>query len=396
MPRCILLIKVVATVLLDRKRFIDAYTLCHEVLSQLGEEIPDSLQINKRSEMAEATSIMLKSISDSDLLKMKEMDERLSVVMDFYNIIAQVAYFRKPEMLPFFACRMVQLTMEKGLCKSSIIGFISFAMALCEGKIEKKNIEDASRIGKAAMSLLMKRYHTTGLLPNLYLVYYGYVAFHTEQLQVCADMLQQGFDVGMSLGETGVAFYNSSQHIRTALMAGDRLPTLLEKMDYYLKLANTYQNETAKTFLFFQRETISILMGMEGTAIDVPDAASEHFLSAIYFNRAIQAYWQGHSERCQHYITKLALLKNSATSFIDGMNSFQFPKKKSKLSSIPRNAVNSSRLLFITFIEGMNSFQLPKRTKFRPTPRNAIIILKNMASLSSWNFLNKVRYVIRQ
>ncbi|KAL3797054.1 hypothetical protein ACHAW5_009640 [Stephanodiscus triporus] len=351
-----------ARILLDRKSFIDAYTLCHEVLSQLGEEIPESLQNNQMFEMAESTSIMLRSISDSILLEMKEMDERLSVTMNFYNIIAQVAYFLKPEMLPLFACRRVKLTMEKGLCKYSIMGFVSYAWALCDSKIVKKDIEDASRIGKAAMSCWMTRYRTTELLPNLYLCYYGFVAFHTEPLQACANMLRQGFDVGMSLGETGIAFFNSSQHIRNALMAGDRLPTLLENVDYYLKLANTYQNETAQVFLSCHRETISILMGTGGTAIDVPDAASEHFLSAIYFNRAIQAYWQGHSERCQHYIKKSSHFTNS----------------------------DKWRLLFVTFIEGMNSFQLQKKTKFRSIQSNAIIVLKNAASLSSWNFLNKV------
>ncbi|KAL3780003.1 hypothetical protein ACHAW5_008324 [Stephanodiscus triporus] len=157
------------------------------------------------SEMAESTSIMLKSISDSVLLEMKEMDKRHSVTMNFYSIIAQVAYFLKPAMIPFFACRMVQLTMEKGLCKYSIMAFVNYASALCLDKIKKKDIEDASRIGKAAMSCWMKRYHTTDLLPNLYLVYYCFVAFHTEPMQACANMLRQGFDAGMSLGETGIA-----------------------------------------------------------------------------------------------------------------------------------------------------------------------------------------------
>jgi predicted ATPase len=367
LPCCILLTIFFATVLFDRKSFIDAYTLCHEVLSQLGEEIPESLQGNQMSEMAESTSKLLRSISDSDLLEMKEMDDRLSITMNFYSIISQVACFRKPEMVPFFVCRRVQLTMEKGLCKYSIVGFVSYAWALCDDKIAKKDIENASRIGKAAMSCWMKRYHTTELLPNLYLSYYGFVAFHTEPLQVCANMLRQGFDVGMSLGETGIAFFNLSRYIEIALMAGDKLPTLLEKVDYYLKLANTYQNETAKLFLSLHRERISILMDKEGTAIDVPDTASENVLSSVYFNRAIQAYWQGHSERCQHYIKKSSYTTNS----------------------------DACQLLLITFIDGMNSFQLLKRTsngKLRSIPRNAIIVLKNVASLSSWNFLNKVRY----
>jgi hypothetical protein len=369
-----LLTTCVATVLIDRKSFMGAYTLCHEVLSQLGEEIPNSLQSNHMSEIAQATSNMLKSVSDSDLLEMKEMDERLSISMNFYNIISNATYFAKPEMIPFIGCKMVQLTMEKGLCKYSIMGFVQYAIGLCFGKIAKKDIEDASRIGKAAMNCSKKRYHTTAQSPLLYFSYYGFVAFHTEPLQVCADMLRQGFDAGMSLGETGIAFLNSTQHIKSALMAGDRLPTLLEKMDYYLKLANTYQNETVKVFLSIPRETISILIDNGGAfsstphSIDLPtDTANEKVLELIYFYRAILAYWQGHSERCQHYIKKFSHSTMSDTW----------------------------RLLFITFIDGMNSFQLLKRTsngRLRSIPRNAIIVFKNAASLSSWNFLNKVRY----
>ena len=119
----------VATVLIDRKSFMDAYTLCHEVLSQLGEEIPESLQSNHMSKISEATSNMLKSVSDSDLLEMKEMDERLSISMHFYNIISNATYFAKPEMLPFIACRMVQLTMEKVFV--NIQSWASFNMRLC-------------------------------------------------------------------------------------------------------------------------------------------------------------------------------------------------------------------------------------------------------------------------
>ena len=224
------------------------------------------------------------------------------------------------------------------------------------------------------------------MLPNLFLVYYGFVAFHTEPLQVCADMLRQGFDVGMSLGETGIAFFNSIQHVRAALMAGDKLPSLLEKVNYYLTLTNAYQNDIAKVFHFVQQETISILIDNGGASCLTPHAVDEPtgttneiLLGMIYFHRAIQAYWQGHNERCRHYI------------------------KKVSLSATP----DFWRLLFITFIDGMNSCQLLKRTsngKLRSLPRNesssqlrsipgkAIEKLKAAASHSSSNFGNKVRY----
>jgi hypothetical protein len=241
------------------------------------------------------------------------------------------------------------------------------------GNIVKEDIDGASRIGKAAMSCSKKRYHTSEQLPQLYLVYYEFVAPYTEPLLSCANMLRQGFDACMSLGETGIAFLNSVCHIWTAMVAGKRLPTVLEKVDYYLKLANTDQNDIAKTFLSVHRETISILIGNRGSssstpfAIDVPTGAQDTtVLEVVYFNRAIEAYWQGYSERCQHFIRKLTLLPSSYFW----------------------------RLHIITFIEGMNSFQLLKRTsngRLRSIPRNAILVLKTAASFSSWNWRNKVR-----
>ncbi len=325
--------------------------------------------------MFEATSNMLNTISDSDLLQMKEMDERLSTTMHFYSILSIAVFFGKREMLPYVACRMTQLTLESGICKHSIIGLVVYAMVLCNGNFVKKDIDSASRIGKAAMSCSKKRYHTSEQLPQLYIAYYGLVAPHTEPLQTCADMLQQGFYAGMSHGETGIALVNSCRHIWAAIPAGNMLPTVLEKVDYYLKLANTYQNEITKTFLSINRETISILIDNGGPssptphAIDAPtDTESTMVLEALYYNRAFQAYWQGYSKRSQYYMGKFILLPSS--SFC--------------------------RLYLSTFIEGMNSFQLMKRTpknrRLRSIPRKAILVLKTAASHSSWNWQNKVRY----
>jgi hypothetical protein len=188
-------------------------------------------------------------------------------------------------------------------------------------------------------------------------------------------MLRQGFDAGMSLGESGTAFFNAIRHIRTAVIAGESLPILLEKVDYYLALANTYQNEIAKTYFSIFRGTISTLIdkgvptSLSPLAIDAPtNIANAQVLEVIYFHRAIQAYWQSHSERCQHYIKK-------------------FLEKSYHAGELNR--------MIIVFIHGMNSFELDKRqpsTRRRSISKRAIKELKTAASLSSWNFSNKVRY----
>ncbi len=365
-----------ATVFISGKKILEAYNLCRQVLSQLGEEIPESLHQNQVSKMVEVTSKMVERISDKELLEMKEMNGRLSISMNFYSIMGTAAYFGKPEMISFIACKMVGLTMENGLCKHSIIGLVQFAVVLCSDKMAKKGIESASRIGKATMSCYRERYQTAEILSRLYTVYYCFIAPFTEPLQTCADMLRKGFDAGMSLGESGMAFLNSGIHIRCTLLAGDRLPTLLEKLDYYLKLANTYQDENLKEPLSLLRETISILINNGGTSsssrhsIDVPtDSVNAKVLGVIYFQGAIRAFWQGHSERCRYYTEKFFLNMTS--------DSFDV------------------RLKFIKFIEGLNSYQLMKRRpskKLTSISKKAIKVLNGAASHSSWNFRNKVRY----
>ena len=325
--------------------------------------------------MAEATS-KIERISDIDLLEMKEMDERLRISMNFYSLLATAAFFLNSDMIPFIASRMVWLTMKNGLCIYSIIGFVRFATMICSNKIAKMDIEGASRIAKAAMSCFRERYNSANMLPALYYVYYAHIAFHTEPLHTCADMLRQGFDAGMSLGESGMAFFNAMQHIETAVVAGDRLPTLLEKVYYYLEQANTYQNEIAKTFLSIFRGTVSTLIDkrqstrLSPLAIDIPtDTANAHLLESINFHRVVQAYWQGYSERCQHYIGKL-------------------PEKSS-------NSGGKLNSVIIVFIHGMNSFRLMKKkptNKLRSISKKSIWVLKTAAIHSCWNFLNKVRY----
>ncbi|KAL3806506.1 hypothetical protein ACHAXA_006682 [Cyclostephanos tholiformis] len=362
-----------ARILLDRKSFMEAYTLCHEVLSQLGEDIPSSLEMHQIDEMVEATLQVVERISSRDLLNMKEADESLGISMHFFNIMASAAYMLVDEKLHFVVCRMIQLTMKNGLCKYSNLGFIQFAALLCNRKTaKKKGIAIASQIGKAAMSCCRERYHASDMVPQCQLVYYSIVASHTEPLNACAGMLQQGFDAGMSSGDVGTAFLNASISIMTAVLAGDRLPTLLERVDYYLKLTNTYQQETSKVFLSIFRSTISILIDKgESTnsslhVIDVPiDTTNTSVLESIlYFQRSIQAYWQGHNERCQYYIDMFLSV-----------------------------CCDVWRHQFIMFLNGLNSFHLMREKSskhLRAITKRAIRVVKTAASRSIWNFNNKI------
>jgi hypothetical protein len=360
------------SVLISGEMFSEAYILCYDVLSQLGEDIPESMQPCQITQMIDGALQLVRRMSDKKLLKMKEMDERRCISMNLYIIMGTAAYFGKPEMLPFIACRTVQLTMKYGLCKHSIVGLVQFAVVLNISNVSRQGVEIATRIGKAALSCSKERYHASEHLANLYHIYYGIIAAHTEPLQTCADMLRQGFDAGMSLGDSDIAFFNSISHIRTLIMAGERLPTLLEKVNYYLKIANAYKNSIARAFFSLYRDTVTILTDNGGTSSstdysnDLPtNDANAKLLGSIYFQRAIQAYWLGHIKRCQFYTEKY----------------LEYVKQISFYSNV------------MLFIHGLSSLELQKRKtsiKLRANTKRSIRVLKTSASFSSWNSQNKV------
>jgi hypothetical protein len=325
------------------------------------------------SKMIDRALQAVRRISSENLLEMKEMDERRSISMNLYIIMGTAAYFGKPEMFQFIACRTVQLTMKYGVCKHSIMGLVHFAVVLgCNNK-SKQGVEIATRIGKAAISCSRERYRSSEHLANLYYAYYGIIAPHTEPIQTCADMLRQGFDAGMSLGDSDIAFFNSINHIRTLIMAGERLRTLSENVNYYLKMANAYKNSIARAFFSLYRDTVTILTG-NGEISSLTDHSNDlptnntngEVLVAILFQRAIQAYWLGHIKRCQFYTEKFF---QNATF------------------------VSLGQPYFILFIYGLSSFELQKRKtsiKLKTIASKSIRVLKTSASFSSWNSQNKV------
>jgi len=355
----------------------DAFSICYEVLSQRGEQIPESLYPPSQAiQLIEETSKMVEKISYGDLIAMKEMDHELSITMKFYNFITNVAFFSKPEILPFLIHRMIQLTMDYGFCKYSTMGFMIYAVVKISRTMDTEVISTASRLGKTALTCSKKRFQSSDQMVSLYCVYYGLVAFHTEPLQSCADMLQKGFEAALSRGDIGRASSNSVQYIKCLLMAGESLPTLLEKVNSYLELSTTYQSTTFFVYHTIFRETIFALIGKGGSTN--PDRHPEHqpaeganpsILDTIHFHRAIQAYWLGHSERCLYFAEKF----------------FQLGTHRGKLNGIE-----------MTFINGLNSFRLLKKqnsAKLRRAGQNAITELESAASNSSWNFSNKVRWL---
>ena len=82
----------------------------------------------------------------------------------------------------------MQLSLEHGVCPDSVFGFVQYAAMVCQQCKLALGIQEACRVGKACMSLL-KKFDSPEMVPKVYFCYLGFVATHTEPLQMCAKNL---------------------------------------------------------------------------------------------------------------------------------------------------------------------------------------------------------------
>lgn len=73
-------------ILHDREAVEQSYTTSYEVLTKLGEHIPDAFGQGEIKNMVKETSKMLVGISEDTLLEMKDMDRETQYLLKFYSM----------------------------------------------------------------------------------------------------------------------------------------------------------------------------------------------------------------------------------------------------------------------------------------------------------------------
>ena len=81
----------------SQERGEEAYTICQNVLTQLGEKIPDYVTPEESKAMVQKTMVLLHDFSEQKLLAMKEMDESVQVIIKFYGFMTLLCYYSKSE-----------------------------------------------------------------------------------------------------------------------------------------------------------------------------------------------------------------------------------------------------------------------------------------------------------
>eukprot|EP00984_Skeletonema_dohrnii_P038315 scaffold41418_cov172-Skeletonema_dohrnii-CCMP3373.AAC.1 len=130
-----------------------------------------------------------------------------------------------------------------------------------------------------------------------------------------------------------------------------------------------------RNYLLIFRETVSLLIDNgQATSIEATPCAGDlndpgnRLRESVFFHKALQCFWIGHTERCRYYSEKcmpilgtLAQLNTYMSKFYHGLNSLDMLRKN----------INSP--------------------KAKAVVRAAIAAMKEAAASSDWNFTNKLR-----
>ncbi len=278
-------------------------------------------------------------------------------------------------MTPFLSFRIAKLTLENGLCKHSLVGFIQFAFSRCSAQGSSlSSIRVGCKIGKVAVSMLDEHFEYSEIKSNVVHVY-SLVQQHNSPIQKVAESAAKGFELGIASGETLSACFNADQHIRLSMIGGKRLPELLNETDRYLSIVGHHRKTVSKAYLSTYRQTILTLMGIN-TGVAIDEGERRDTTEQVYglrrtilsnFYQAYQSFWLGHNERCHHYFEKLLEMRQSG----------------------------GHQRLLATFYYCLNSFklsrkgQLIKTAKLRQISKDAYTILNEAEELSKWNYRNK-------
>ncbi|KAL7570248.1 hypothetical protein ACA910_020671 [Epithemia clementina (nom. ined.)] len=177
------------------------------VLKQLGVKFPEKLRLSDVGNGLRKTVKLLKGRSMESLLRLPILNDSKTVaVMHMLNLLFVYAFFSKMELAPFLGFKMVEITVNNGICAVSCVGFGIYAMLLCGAG---NDIDEAYRYGKLAMAML-DRSSSRAWLCRVSAAYYGCVYGWKRPVQECIEPLRNAFRIGIECGDIEFAMVNAN------------------------------------------------------------------------------------------------------------------------------------------------------------------------------------------
>jgi predicted ATPase len=217
----------------------EAIEMGMDLLCSLGEPLPKHL--GKLRLALEFLSIKwkLKRISNERILRLPLMENREKLAcMQVLNILALNAILARPDLSPFVALKITDLTLQNGL---SLIAPGGFAMYAVMCIVALGDFDSAFRFGDLSMELL-RRSDQKEYLPRVYATYYGCISPWRSPVRETLEPLLHAHLVGLQTGDHEFSALCANLYCFNAFDAGVPLDTIEEKWTSFQEsMANNRQ-----------------------------------------------------------------------------------------------------------------------------------------------------------
>jgi len=312
---------------------------------------------------------------------MKDNDKLTA--MKFLNSAALYAHALSDQKLfPLIVFRMVQLTVNHGVCRESAFAMATYGMILC---LSEDEIKLGYCFGKLSLSLL-ERFNAKEQHARVFAVVYQFINPFVEPQKACLIGLVRGYEDGMLMGETEWAMINCHCYVFLAFLCGSELESLAKTAKSYLQQMREFK------LLWFS--TVPVCQAIENlttntgdpTKIEGREMQEKDFLARTtpQNGTALQVF----------YVMQMWL------AFYFGKYELAASSYEKLGSVIWRQRLRGASIVKKTFLSGLIAMALMrkegKQKKWVCVAKRALSRMKVWAENSSWNFEHKLQLLVAE
>uniref|UniRef100_A0A7S2A3M2 Orc1-like AAA ATPase domain-containing protein n=1 Tax=Ditylum brightwellii TaxID=49249 RepID=A0A7S2A3M2_9STRA len=204
-----------------QKQLVKAIEMGLDVLERLGEKFPTNPDAKDGMTEVLKTRRMLEGQTLGTLIGKVIKDRRVLTIMEILESLAFYSYHGKPEYIPLFACRMIQLSLRHGWCSFTTFGYALYSLALST----YNDLKGAERYGKLALDIMK---HTNAWYPHrrVNAVIYGFVFLRCNHLQLCLEPLAKAYRDCVKIGDSEWLVVNASLFATLSFQCGKELSSV--------------------------------------------------------------------------------------------------------------------------------------------------------------------------
>lgn len=173
----------------------------------------------------------LRGWSIDDLRRLPPMtDELVDASMSLLMKTATNAYWASPNLVPLIGLTMVRQSIRHGNSGLSAYGYVLYGLVASAVLFEA---ERGYRFGELAMEVL-DRFGARHLVGKTALVHHGFIRHGVDPMATCGKSVLEGFHEAHAAGDIENAAYCAMAALYTAVVSGEPLPALTERLAPYV------------------------------------------------------------------------------------------------------------------------------------------------------------------